>query len=65
VSAVAVGFIVAVIASVAGVVVMQALPTRYRWSKTISVTQGESTGQLIYNARLWAPKTSCVNLPSL
>ena len=40
-----------VVAAVLAVVLMQAWPTRYRWSKTISLTRGQQSGRPIYRVR--------------
>jgi len=52
VSDVVVSGIVGLVTAVAAVIIMQAWPTRYRWAKTVSLTEGETTGRPIYNVRL-------------
>jgi hypothetical protein len=51
VSGVAFGALLSVLTGIAAVLLLQRWPTRYRWSRTISLTEGEETGRPIYMVR--------------
>jgi hypothetical protein len=51
-----IGALLSLAVAMLAVLTLQAWPTRYRWSKTISVTQGEESGQRIWRVWLGRPR---------
>ena len=47
-----ISLIVGVASAIIAVVCLQSLPTRYRWSRSLGLTEGEHTGQPIYQVWL-------------